>query len=69
MTRTRDISPVRLRREELGLLLVELAAAIERSPAFVSMMEGGFVPHDARRQQVAAVLQTTPQALWPVEYA
>ncbi len=68
MTLTRDINPVRLRREELGMLLVELARKIDRSAAFVSVCEGGFVPHAARRQQIAEALETTPERLWPGEY-
>jgi hypothetical protein len=50
------------------MLLIELAAKIERSAAFVSVCEGGFVPHHARRQQVAEALDTTPEVLWPGEY-
>jgi transcriptional regulator with XRE-family HTH domain len=69
MTRARDMNPVRLRREELGMLLIELAAAISRSPAMLSMVEGGFCPKRATQVQIAAALQTTPEALWPEEYA
>jgi ribosome-binding protein aMBF1 (putative translation factor) len=69
MTVARDTSLVRIRREELGMKLTELADKLERNASFVSMMEGGFVPHHARRVQVAAVLDTTPEKLWPQEYA
>jgi transcriptional regulator with XRE-family HTH domain len=69
MTRTRDENPVRLRREELGMRLIDLAGALNRNAAFVSNMEGGFVPSAARRDQVAKVLGTTPELLWPEEYA
>ena len=69
MSRARDQNRVRRRREQLDMLLVELAKEIGRSPAFVSVMEGGFVPAESRRQQVATALATTPQALWPEEYA
>lgn len=69
MTRARDINPIRVRREEQGMLLIELAAKIERSPAMLSMCEGGFVPRRATQVQIAAALATTPEALWPGEYA
>lgn len=69
MTRTRDMNRVRQRREELGLRLIDLAEALKRNAAFVSVMEGGFVPHEMRRKQVAVALQTTPEELWPEEYA
>lgn len=68
MTHARDTSPVKKRRETLGLQLKELADLLDRSPAFVSMMEGGFVPDHDRRCQVARELRTTPEALWPDEY-
>jgi transcriptional regulator with XRE-family HTH domain len=69
MTRTRDMSLVRARREELEMRLIDLAAALGRNAAFVSNMEGGFVPGSSRRAQVAEVLKTTPEALWPGEYS
>lgn len=69
MTRAHDRSLVRQRREELGLLVIDLARELGRSAAFVSMMEHGFVPGHRRREQVAATLQTTPEALWPEEYS
>ncbi len=69
MTRAHDNSLVRQRREELNMLLVELARKIDRSAAFVSQMEHGFVPAHKRRQQVATALDTTPEVLWPEEYA
>ena len=68
MTRARDINRVRLRREELGMLLKELADAIGRSAALVSMCEGGFVPRTSTRQAIATALATTPEELWPEEY-
>jgi hypothetical protein len=69
MTRARDLNPVRLRREELNMLLVELAAKIGRSPAFVSVCEGGFIPAHNRRVQIATALDTAPETLWPQEYS
>jgi transcriptional regulator with XRE-family HTH domain len=68
MTRARDLNRVRLRREQKGMLLIELAEKLERNAAFVSNMEGGFVPGADRRAQVAAALDTTPEDLWPEEY-
>ncbi len=67
MTRTRDNSLIRRQREREGLSVSELADLLDRSPAFVSNMEGGFVPSRARREQVARVLRTTPEQLWPSE--
>lgn len=70
VTRARDTNPMRARREELGLMVTELAQALGRTAAFVSMCEGGFVPSQlARRKQIADVLQTSPEALWPEEYS
>ena len=69
MTYARDNSLVKKRREELGMQLGELADEINRSPAMVSMMEGGFVPDHDRRCQVARALHTRPEELWPEEYA
>lgn len=67
MTRARDTSLVRKRREELGMLLVELAERIGRSPAFLSNVEGGFVPQLRTMRKIADALKTTPVALWPDE--
>ena len=69
MTRAHDTNPMRLRREELGMLLIELARKVERSPAFISSVEHGFVPKMHSRDKLAAALSTTPEALWPEEYA
>jgi hypothetical protein len=74
MTHARDSNPVRLRREELGLLLKELAEMITtgdgRNPApMLSMIEGGYVPKRKTQVTIAAALRTTPEALWPEEYA
>lgn len=69
MTRARDLNRVRLRREEQGMLLKELADAIDRSAALVSMIEGGFVCKRRTQVAIAAALNTTPEALWPEEYA
>lgn len=70
MTRAHDLNPMRLRREELGLQVTELAAKLGRTAAFVSMTEHGYVPtQPSRRRQIADVLQTTPETLWPQEYA
>lgn len=69
MTRARDINLIRLRREEMGILLKELADEIGRSAALVSMIEGGFVPKRMTQVSIAAALKTTPESLWPKEYA
>jgi ribosome-binding protein aMBF1 (putative translation factor) len=68
MTRARDVSLVRQRREEMGMLLKELADDIQRNAALVSMIEGGFVPRRPTQVKLAAALSTTPEALWPEEY-
>lgn len=59
---------MRKRREELGMLLVELARKLERSPAAISMFEGGFVPKPRTQVQIAEALGTTPEKLWPAEW-
>jgi len=69
VTRQRDINRVRNRREEKGMLLKELAGAINRSAAMLSHVEGGFVPKRATQVKIAAALDTTPEQLWPEEYA
>lgn len=69
MTRARDINPVRLRREEKGMLLIELAEKAEVHAAMLSMTEGGFCPQSDSRARIAEALETTPDQLWPEEYA
>ncbi len=69
MTRARDVNPIRVRREEQGMLLIELAQRIGRSAAMLSMVEGGYCPKRATQVKIAAALSTTPEALWPGEYA
>jgi hypothetical protein len=53
----------------MGILLKELADEIGRSAALVSMIEGGFVPKRMTQVSIAAALKTTPESLWPKEYA
>lgn len=67
MTHARDTNLVRKRREELGMLLTELAEKIERSAGFVSTVEGGLVPKLSSMLAIADALDTTPIALWPAE--
>lgn len=62
------MNPVRRRREEQGMLLIELARRVDRSAALISMCEGGFVPKRGTQVKLAAALNTTPEALWPDEY-
>lgn len=51
------------------MLLIELAKKAERSPAMISMVEGGFVPtKESSRLKIADALDTTPEALWPDEF-
>lgn len=76
MTKAHDYNRVRIRREEQGLLLIELAQRIADqtsngrfSAASLSGIEHGFVPKRHRQVQIAAALSTTPEALWPEEYA
>ena len=68
MTRAHDTNRVRLRREEMGMLLKELAQKIGRSAGLLSHVERGFVPKRPTQVQIAAALNTTPEALWPEEY-
>lgn len=67
MTIARDRNPVRRRREQLGMLLVELAEKTGRSPGLISHIEGGYVPKLATMLKIADALRTTPDALWPEE--
>jgi predicted transcriptional regulator len=67
MSNARDKSLVKKRREELGMLLIDLAAKIDRSAAFVSTIEGGFVPKLPAMLKIADALDTTPDVLWPDE--
>ena len=48
--------------------LIELAALIDRSPAFISQVEGGFVPKPKSQLQIADALETSPDVLWPGEW-
>lgn len=74
MTVARDTNPIRQRREELGLLVVELGQQVQRrdgrpiGASLVSMIEGGFVPQRQTQVKIAAALDTTPERLWPHEY-
>lgn len=48
----------------------ELAKCIRPGAGpMLSMIEGGFVPHYETQIKIAAALSTTPEALWPEEYA
>lgn len=75
MTRARDQNRVRARREEQGLLLKELGQQVRRPDGrcigapLMSQVEGGFVPKRVTQVAIAAALSTTPEALWPEEYA
>lgn len=72
MTRAHEINRVRQRREQLGMLVGELADSLPnggRSAAFISVVEHGFVPKHFRRLEIATALETTPESLWPEEYA
>lgn len=68
MTYARDVNPVRLRREQLDMMLIELAKQSSCHAAMISMVEGGFVPGADSRARIAQALDTSPQALWPQEY-
>lgn len=67
MSRARDDSLVKKRREELQLRLVDLASRVKRSAALISMIEGGFIPALPTMEAIAQALDTTPLALWPDE--
>lgn len=68
MTHARDTSLLKARREQQGLLLTELADRVSRSPAFLSMCEGGFVPKPQSQLKIAEALDTTPELIWPDEW-
>jgi len=68
MTFARDVNPVRQRREELQMRLVDLARESNCHAAMISMTEGGYVPGVESRARIADALDTTAQSLWPQEY-
>ena len=68
MTRARDVNRVRLRREEQGMLLKELADKTGLSAPMLSHIEGGFVPKLHSMRAIAAALGTTADQLWPNEF-
>lgn len=59
---------MRKRREEQGILLIELAAQLGRSPAAISSFEGGLVPKRVTQEEIAAELKCSPIDLWPDEW-
>ena len=67
-TVARSQSLVRKRREELGLLLIELAERLQVSPSLVSFVEGGFVPKPGTQVAFAEALECSPIDLWPDEW-
>ena len=68
MTRIRDTNPVKARREQQSMLMVELADKISKSPAMVSMVEGGFYPQASTQQKIAEALGSTREELFPAEF-
>lgn len=69
MTRARDENRVLARRKELGLHILVLASRAKKSSGLISMCEGGFVPQLPTMKAIADALETTPEALWPEEFA
>lgn len=67
MTNARDTNPVRIAREQAGLLLIDLAKASGKSPGLISQIEGGYVPKLPTMRAIAAALGKTPLDLWPNE--
>ena len=69
MTNERDNNLVRKRRDELGLTLVEVASRMGRPASLINTIEGGFVPKEPTQRALAVALETTPDKLWPGEWA
>lgn len=78
MGRARDMNPVRQRREELRMLLVELAAKVDGSlvdgvpvrcsPPLLSHIEANFYPRARTQQAIADALGSTREVLFPLEF-
>ncbi len=68
MTKARDRSLVKKRRDELGLTLVQVAERMGRPASMLNTVEGGYVPKEPTQRQIAVALETTPDLLWPDEW-
>lgn len=68
MSRAHDTNPVRRRREQQGMLLIELADKCEVRPPKLSMIEHGYVPRLQTMIAIADALDTTADVLWPQEF-
>lgn len=69
MSRARETNRVRIRREQQDMLLKQLATKADVSAPMLCNVEGGFVPKRQSQVKIAAALCTTPENLWPEEYA
>lgn len=68
MTAARDSNPVRQRRDELGLTLMEVATRMGRPASMINNVEGGFVPQKDTQLAFAVALESTPDVLFPGEW-
>jgi len=60
--------PLRIRRENLRLRLVDVARRAGVSTPLVSMLENGYLPKKrASLELVAAAVDATVEDLWPTE--
>lgn len=63
----RDDHPLRKRRDELELRLVDVAERAGVSIGLLSMLEGGYTPNrnSATLERVAAAVASSVERLWP----
>jgi len=64
----REDHPLRKRREELELRLVDVAERAGVSTPLISMIEGGYTPGKrSTLERVAAAVESTVKDIWPEE--
>lgn len=64
-TNGRPDSPLRQRREELGLRQADVAAEAGCAISLVSMVESGYVPGEHRQEGIAAAVSASAGSFWP----
>jgi transcriptional regulator with XRE-family HTH domain len=69
MSPSPDDHPVRIARKAKDWRLEDLGAAAGCSKPLLSNIEHGFVPQQPTMEKVAHALDSTPQELWPAEFA
>lgn len=69
MSPSPDEHPVRIARKAKGWRLEDLGAAAGCSKPLLSNVEHSFVPQLPTMEKIARALETTPEQLWPAEFA